>query len=272
MGREADEAYLRYLAARLSAYRNVWWSLANEYDLLRKKPVQDWDGYFQILQALDPHNHLRSIHNWQGLDTHDTRTFYDHRKPWVSHCSVQHGYIDLVSEWRQTYAKPVVVDECCYEGNLPNGWGNISAEEMVRRFWESAAHGGYAGHGETFLDPADVIWWSKGGTLHGESPARIAFLREVLESLNGGTLDPLGRITDTNLPSAGKPGRYYLTYFGFRQPQQMTITLDAEGEYSAEIIDTWNMKTTPIPGSFAKSCTLQLPGRPYLAVLLRRVD
>ncbi len=271
MGREADEAYLRYISARLSAYRNVWWSLANEYDLLKKKPMLDWDGYFQILQTLDPHNHLRSVHNWQGLDTHDTCTFYDHRKPWVSHCSVQHGYVDLVSQWRETYGKPVIVDECCYEGDLPNGWGNINGVEMVRRFWESAAHGGYAGHGETFLDPMEVIWWSKGGTLHGESPARIAFLRNVLESLNGGTLDPLGRITDTNQPSAGKSGSYYLTYFGFRQPRQMTITLDGDGEYTAEIIDTWEMSATRVPGTFSKSGTIQLPGKPYMAVLLRRV-
>ncbi len=31
---EQDDRYVRYLAARLGAYRNVWWSLANEYDFL----------------------------------------------------------------------------------------------------------------------------------------------------------------------------------------------------------------------------------------------
>ena len=35
-----DYRYVAYLAARLAAYRNVWWSLANEYDfLLDTKPV-----------------------------------------------------------------------------------------------------------------------------------------------------------------------------------------------------------------------------------------
>lgn len=33
MGDEADDRYLRYAVARLAAYRNVWWSIANEYDL-----------------------------------------------------------------------------------------------------------------------------------------------------------------------------------------------------------------------------------------------
>jgi hypothetical protein len=64
MGRAADEAYLRYITARLSAWRNIWWSLANEYAILRTKTKQDWDDYLQLIQAADPHDHLRSIHNW----------------------------------------------------------------------------------------------------------------------------------------------------------------------------------------------------------------
>jgi hypothetical protein len=143
---------------------------------------------------------------------------------------------------------------------------------MVRRFWESTVRGGYAGHGETFLDPDEIIWWSKGGTLHGESPRRIAFLKQVLESLPPGGFTPLGRITDTNLSSAGQPGHFYLTYFGVRQPGQMTITIQEAGRYSAEIIDTWEMTTQPVLGSFEKTVTLELPSRPYLAVLIRRLD
>jgi uncharacterized protein involved in type VI secretion and phage assembly len=32
MSGEQDDRYVHYLVARLGAYRNVWWSLANEYD------------------------------------------------------------------------------------------------------------------------------------------------------------------------------------------------------------------------------------------------
>lgn len=35
MNRQQDEAYIRYVTARLGAYANVWWSAANEYDLFR---------------------------------------------------------------------------------------------------------------------------------------------------------------------------------------------------------------------------------------------
>ena len=57
-----DERYLRYVVARLGAYRNVWWSMANEYDLVFSKPLERWDHLFELLQACDPYQHLRSIH------------------------------------------------------------------------------------------------------------------------------------------------------------------------------------------------------------------
>jgi hypothetical protein len=266
MGAGADDRYLRYLIARLAAYRNVWWSLANEYDILSAKTTADWDRSFRLIQACDPYGHLRSIHNWQGLDTHDWKTFYDHGQSWVTHCSIQHGHVDLAGAWRELYRKPVVIDECCYEGNLPNGWGNLTAQEMVRRFWDAAVRGGYAAHGETYLDPQEVIWWSKGGTLHGGSPERIAFYRKILEEIPGGWLEPVSELTNTHLPSAGQPGKIYLTYFGHRQPGEATLRLPEEGDFRIDVIDTWEMTVTPLSGVFHGSTTVSLPGKPYLAI------
>ncbi len=34
MPHEMDKHYLKYVVSRLSSYRNVWWSMANEYDFL----------------------------------------------------------------------------------------------------------------------------------------------------------------------------------------------------------------------------------------------
>jgi hypothetical protein len=43
--------------------------------------------------------------------------------------------------------------------------GNLSAEELVHRFWVGTIAGTYVGHGETYLHPQDdVLWWSKGGS------------------------------------------------------------------------------------------------------------
>jgi cbb3-type cytochrome oxidase subunit 1 len=81
MGEEADDRYLRYAVARLSAYRNVWWSIANEYDLVKSKSMKDWDRFFRIVQESDPYGRLRSIHH--------SKVVYDHSKPWCTHASLQ---------------------------------------------------------------------------------------------------------------------------------------------------------------------------------------
>ena len=40
MTKEQDDFYWNYVIARFSAYRNVWWSLANEYDLMKNKTTE----------------------------------------------------------------------------------------------------------------------------------------------------------------------------------------------------------------------------------------
>lgn len=77
----ANELYLEYVTARFGAYRNVWWSLANEYDLCRHKTIEDWEYYAKIVTKNDPYHHLISIHNCVKL--------YDFSKPWITHCSIQ---------------------------------------------------------------------------------------------------------------------------------------------------------------------------------------
>jgi hypothetical protein len=259
-----DDRYLRYVVARLAAYRNVWWSLANEWDLMENKSVSDWDRFFRIVQGSDPYQHLRSIHN--------CRAFYDHNKPWVTHQSIQHWDLTQVSLWRESCPKPVVVDECVYEGNVPRRWGNLTPQEMVYKFWEGTARGGYVGHGETYLHPQDILWWSKGGVLHGQSPERLAFLKRILEESPEEGLEPCGyrEVSRNGFPTAGKAGEYYLIYFGARQPAQETICLPGGSQYQAEIIDTWQMTIAPLDGTFAGEFTIDLPGRPYIAVRLRK--
>jgi hypothetical protein len=256
MDAETDDRYLRYAVARLSAFRNVWWSMANEYDLMRAKTMGDWDRFFRIVQESDPYGHPRSVHNCRG--------FYDHVKPWVTHASVQHWDLSRAEEWRNAYRKPIVDDECQYEGNIPNNWGNISARELVHRFWTGTVGGMYVGHGETYLHPEEILWWSKGGVLHGESPARLAFLREVLEAGPAEGLEPQGRQV------AGKAGEYYLYYSGVHQPAEWPFTLPEGGTFRAELLDPWEMTVTPLAEGLSGEIVLNLPGKPYQAVRLTR--
>jgi hypothetical protein len=260
MPAEVNDRYLRYTVARLAAYRNVWWSLANEWDLVKTKNVSDWDRFFRIVHECDPYQHLRSIHH--------SVVMYDHSKPWVTHVSIQGSDLEKAREYVAQYRKPVIYDECKYEGDIPKRWGNISARELVRRFWLATVAGAYAGHGETYLDPNDILWWSKGGTLHGQSPARIAFLRKILEA---GPAEGLNNVA-TYYMGAGQEGRYYLFYFDLSQPAEYEFDLAKGPRYRADLIDPWGMTITPVPGTFAGKFTLKLPAKPFLAVRFEKAD
>ena len=248
MDAESDDRYLRYAVARLAAFRNVWWSLANEYDIMPAKEESDWDRFFQIIRDHDPYQRLRGIHNCRG--------WYDHSKPWVTHTSIQTSNMAQGIHYRSQYGKPVIYDECRYEGNVPQGWGNITAQQMVQHFWAGTVSGCYVGHGETYKHPEDLLWWAKGGVLHGESPPQITFLKDFMaEAPSFDTLKPIG--DDEGRYVLAKQGEYYLVYT--TQPQTITIQLHGDRPYKIDGVDTWNMKVQSIgtaqPGEYTFAST-----------------
>lgn len=261
----ADDRYVRYAVARLASFANVWWSLANEYDLLFEKTEEDWERFARIVGEDDPSRHLLSIHN--------CREFYDHSRPWITHASIQRQDVyktaEMTTQWRR-WDKPVVIDECAYEGDIDQGWGNITGQELVRRFWEGALRGGYVGHGETYVHPDDVLWWSKGGELRGTSPERIAFLESVLADGPARGLEPIP--LDWDVPRAGVEGEYYLYYFGFDRPTYRRFLLEPDVSYTVDVIDTWGMSVERLPGTYSGRFRIELPGREFVAVRLQRAE
>lgn len=274
MTREQDELYWNYVLARFSAYRNVWWSLANEYDLLEHKTVADWERYADIICEKDPYRHLRSIHN--------CHSFYDHNRPWITHLSIQRQDIykssEMTDEWRKKYNKPVVLDEIAYEGDIQHGWGNISGEEMVRRFWEAACRGGYPGHGETYMNSNDVLWWSHGGVLHGESYKRFKLLHDIMRETPGLGLAPydLGwdevcAVSEETTQQIKTVKDYYLIYYSFMRPSFREYHFDDTTRFRVRVIDTWNM-TIEDRGLAQGRFTIELPGKPYMAVQIKKAE
>ncbi|GAB2874320.1 DUF5605 domain-containing protein [Streptomyces mayteni] len=265
LGRAADDRFVRYVVRRLAAFSNVWWAMANEYDLVRSKTEDDWERLAALVGAEDPAGHLTSIHNCFG--------FYDHGRTWVTHASVQRVDVyrtaENTDEWRERWGKPVVVDECGYEGDIDQGWGNITGEEMVRRFWEGAVRGGYVGHGETYLNDAEELWWSKGGELVGDSPARIAFLADVVAGSPTGVLDPLP--SEWDAPRGGVAGAYELIYLGFNRPRFRNVVLPAGGRFAVDVLDTWGMTVDRVADAASGSLRVELPGRQFMAVRVTRV-
>lgn len=293
--REVNDRLLHYLIARLGAIRNVWWSFANEYDLFHGRTMEDWDHYMQFVQDFDPYNHLRSIHN--------CFSFYDHTKPWVTHCSIQHQDTSRVPAWRNKYNKPVIIDECGYEGDIQRRWGDLSAEELVLRYWMGYTLGGYVTHGETFINKEETLWWSKGGHLQGKSVARIEFMRGIFE--NAPELTPVevrdtedinfmepqtrgkvfggsgtSRNIDMNPTMAGwdcdaagynLDAGYFMFYYGMHQPGFKTLTLSSDKTFKVDLIDTWNMTIKTVDENAHGEIRVEMPNRKFMAIRIQRI-
>jgi hypothetical protein len=277
MGKEMNAHYVRYMIARLSAFRNVWWSLANEWDVPEIKESIAWEEIGNLLQREDPHHRLRGIHNWYGSQDH----FFDHTRPWITHVSTQTSQFYNALTWRNEYQKPLLFDEMRYEGDVPSGWGSLTAQEMVSYFWMAGLSGGYATHGETFVNPADdsteVRWWAKGGVLVGQSVERIQFFRDILQQAPVTAMTPTllaaGDSTqlNSNVYLFAKAGEFYLAYKADNN-FSIALNLPAGGLYKAEVIDTWNMTITPLDDLYSGNTRIVLPGSPYLALRLTKQE
>lgn len=299
---EENLLYLDYLLRRLAAFPNVWWSLANEYDVcLAYKSIQDWEDIEQFVASHDPFGH--------PLSNHNIAYFWDAARPNISHASLQTKRIAEVPRFIQRYGKPVIVDECCYEGDIMDPWGAISGREMTYRFWQVVCSGGYCTHGETFYDENDVLWWAKGGVLKGESPARIAFLRDIMETLPQpleavpGEFERLVSSTWEELDAALKEtadenskglilsllrmpeeerllfslvertysarcgDEVFLTFYNNRTSIKDLLNLPENGTYTVEIIDVWDMTRQAVLTGVSGQVEISLPGKEGIAVL-----
>ena len=290
---EANLRYLSYITARFAAFRNIWWSLANEWDGVKGIPAEDWDKFAAGVSAGDPYRHLLSIHGY-------TATYYNYFDPVFTHASIQdHGPVlerGRAHTVSQIYKKPVLFDEVCYEGNVGSRWGWLSGQEMLRRMYNGLMSGTYVTHAETFNaeegssaeDAGNFLAY--GGDFRGTSWQRIRFLRAVLDDLPNppGLAD---HIWEEYTTSAGEG--YYLIYFGHEIRSEWTFDLPVKngpwarpqaGErYRVEILDTWNRTITEWPvvcetGTPDRSRIrdkegrgVRLPDTPYLLLRIKKI-
>lgn len=279
-----DDRYVRYCIARFSAFRNVTWCLANEFDIMSStKSDADWDRIFQILAAEDPYQHPRSIHQ--------QRRHYDIARPWITHMSIQSELgvagFGQAAVFREVARKPVMFDEVQYEGDVPQDWGHLTGEELTHRFWMGVIGGAYVTHGETYEGMPGARWVSNGGKLVGESPKRIAFLKEIIDGAPA-NLVPIDPEEDDTQGIFGVRGEYLLVYLGKAKRDDWTFQvrggrLRAGMEFRVDLIDTWNMTVAPLgrtvklgagaEGVFPADPPLKvsLGGKPYMALRIQRV-
>jgi len=271
MDAEHDDAYIKYVTARLSAFRNVWWTMANEYDLFDPKmtptlKVKDWDRMFRTLAANDPYGHPRGIHN--------IADWYDHSKPWITHAIIQDGTGHpgrRLAGARERYKKPVVVDEYGYEGDNGQGWGNLSGAEELSRQWDIVMAGGYGSHGETYVHPGGVLWWAAGGTLVGDSPARMGFLKQVMTEGPFQDVIPSPEIVQGATALAVKGQYYLLRVKEVVYNKHVEIQLEENHSYHVDLIDPWQMKVYSLGATSGGLQAFDPPITPSL-LRFRRID
>lgn len=287
--------YLKYVVTRYSAFSNVWWSLANEYEMLYNISWDEWDTYGEYVHMNDEYNHLLSVHNILKVYP---------RREWMTHCSIQSTKIDNIINWRNEYSLPVIIDEFGYEGNIDYMWGNLSAREFTDRMWKTICRGGYFTHGETFMDPNDILWWSKGGTLKGKSVERIVFLKDLLysldckyniiyndvvrnpntkkEEMNRATYHHTFKSVAEELPKYQQKelmfvdpiiiqnDNFMLRYMGMTTQVLVNIDLPYISN-KIEIIDTWNMKILEYKTIDKKNIDIKIPEIEGIAVLIKNI-
>lgn len=285
MPNDVNVRYIEYLTARLASFRNVWWSMANEFDYVKPKTNDDWDMLARTVVANDPYRHLCSIHG-------STATYYKYWNPEYTHTSIQDegpvsdfGRASIV---RNIYPKPVVFDEVCYEGNLSSRWGRLSGEEMLHNIWQGLIAGTYVTHGECYMyrDHSDTIFWAKGGEWKGTSWRRIGFTRDIIEALPNPL--ELADVSRDNYTATAGDG-CYIVYLGKQVLDTWTFDLPVQNagyqrlgelgrKFKVDIIDTWDMTVTPYPVTFETTKALdyrvydkdarkvRLPLKPYLAL------
>ena len=300
LSQEDSIEYLNYCIYRLGAYRNVWWSLANEYDTVFSKTNENWDEYGEILKKKDIYEHLISIH--------DMVIVYPDRD-WMTHASVQSGDIDNIVRWKQSHGgKPVVIDEYGYEGDIEYNWGNLTAFEEMNRCWKAVFRGGFATHGETFHRDDEVLWWAKGGELYGESPKRIAFLKDIIYSLPDdwkAVAIPIANVNEDKnkevseadaktlehnnnvrklMERASEEERFkfmiaispmkiegkdfQFNYLGTNCACRATYKL--EGKNKIEVIDAWNMTRETVMENASGNVIVPLPAKEGIAVMITK--
>ncbi|MGN0999195.1 MAG: DUF5060 domain-containing protein [Faecousia sp.] len=298
MSQEEDLIYVDYLLRRFAAMPSLWWSLANEYDTMFFHTPQSWEDLEQFVAEHDPFGHLLSNHNWIK--------YWDFSRPSTTHVCLQTQDVYMVDQWVRQYGKPVMIDECCYEGTIPETWGNISAFELVNRFWCVTAKGGFCTHGETYWSEDEVLWWAKGGVLKGESPVRLKFLSDILSELPG----PLAPVLpqqlrenpnenqapvseeekqfreyfrraiesmgpDRKATIANQNAEYksfcdeqaYLTYYAHKCLARDTLHLPENHRYRIEVMDVWNMTRETVLENVNGTVTIPLPGKEGIALL-----
>ena len=270
MTREQDDLYWKYCIARFAAYRNLWWSLANEYDLMKAKTLEDWERYAGLLCEKDPYNHLRSVHNCMA--------FYDYTRPWVTHCSMQrqdlYRHVEYTDDYRVRYGKARGVGRNRLRGEPGHGLG----EHLRPGAYPPVLGGQPPGAGTPATGRPFSIRNTTccGGATAGSSTGRArpgsSFCTRSSPRPRGWGCArapaPSTRWWGCPSPPCAR-GSTRSTTTALGAPASGTSR--RRGSWRVEVIDTWEMTVTDA-GVHTGKFRIPLPGKEWMAIRLTRCE
>ena len=248
----ADERrYIRYAAARLSAFSNITWDLGDDLDTFRDDKWAHETG--ALLEGWDPYKHLATTH-----PVH--REHQDRGSDWFGFTSIQdwsRKQHALMLEERQLQLKtgriiPQTNEEYGYEDHYPK-WApeppGDSAETLRRTAWEIAMAGAYGTAGETARRGTNIWPDTGGGWLNGRSDDTTTMLNgyahmvDFFTSFEWWKTEPHDELVSDGAYCVAEPGKTYAVYLP--KGGKVTVTLKP-GQYRAEWFSAMTGERVPI--------------------------
>lgn len=246
-----EKRFYAYAAARLSAFPNIMWDIANEYRLFRDEAwVREMAPF---LQSVDPNRHPVSVHGHGD--------FRFHADVWPDFALFQSwdewGGYAFMRKNRELQAAtgrimPQVNEEYGYEDHYPQGWGDNrvaparDAESRRRLAWEIYMAGGYQTTGERAVgaDGEQFGGWVNGNGSDNSTEMLTGYnyIRRFFEEFEWWQTNPDDSVVhpDNKGWCLSEPGKQYAVYFADmtengtapREPGAIRLML-AAGRYEA---------------------------------------
>ncbi len=275
-GSEDERRYLRYAAARLSAFSNITWDLGDDLDSFRDEKWAHETG--TLLESWDPYKHLATSH-----PVH--RENQDRASEWFGFTSIQdwrRPQHALMLEEREIQKKtgrviPQTNEEYGYEDHYPHwapGPGSDSAETLRQMAWEIAMAGAYGTAGESARRGTNIWPDTGGGWINGRGDDTQVMLKgyehlvDFFTSFEWWKTEPHDELVDQGAYCLAKPGEIYAVYL----PKEGKVTIRLEpGTYRATWFSAFTGEKVPLPAVEGPSWTSpKTPGWLDWALLLER--
>ena len=230
---ESLQRYVRYAMARLGAYWNIAWNMANEWNREGIFTCGRMDALGRLVHRLDPYGRLIACHH------HARFEFYD--KEWTSMSSIQHRglpqEINRIMLQNRPFNKIVINEEYGYEGDNhspPNDPDNVRHDH-----WAIAMAGGYASYGDKTKGPKIGVYFSGdlSDSVGTQAPDALCFLPLFMRQVDYLHMVPanafLSQCNPDEVFGLANPGKEYVVYFVRGQSATLSL-LHARGTLAAQ--------------------------------------